>query len=81
MLQKILLNSKFGTPISDFESSSQKIYMNDFVQLTYSDTLLDVFSDKIVSYYRNIDGTPNLVCQFHLSEVILSMKYYSKDFL
>ena len=30
---------------------SQKTYLNDFLQTTYSNSLLDVISDKIVTYY------------------------------
>ena len=60
---------------------SRKIYLNDFLQTTYNNSLLDVFSAKIVVCYRYIGGSPNLVCQFQISEVILSMKNGSKDFL
>ena len=60
---------------------SQKIYSNDFLQTKYNNSLLDVFLDKIVIYYRNIGGSPNLECQFQVSEVIFSMKNGSKNFL
>ena len=60
---------------------SRKIYLNDFLQTAYNNSLLDVFSAKIVVCYRYIGGSPNLVCQFQVSEVILSMKNGSKDFL
>ena len=39
------------------------------------------FSDKIVVYYRNSDVNPNVVCQFQVSEVNLSMDNDTNDFL
>ena len=69
-------------PISRFwKYVSQNIYLIDFVQTKHNNFLLKVFSDKIVTYYRNIDGSPNLVRQFQVLEVILSLKNGSKDFL
>ena len=60
---------------------SRKIYSNDFLQTIHNNSFLDVFSDKIIVCYRNIDRSPNLIGQFQVLELILSMKNNSKDFL
>ena len=45
---------------------SRKIRSNDFLQMPYNNSLLDMFSDVIVVYYRKIVGSPNSECQFRL---------------
>ena len=42
---------------------SRKNYSSHFLETAYSNSLLDIFLGKTVIYYRNIDGSPNLVSQ------------------
>ena len=53
----------------------------DFPKTPYKNSPLDVFSDVKVIYYRKIDGSSNLVHQFQVSEVVLSIKNGPNDFL
>ena len=79
--QKNSFKSEFGNPILDFGSAClKKIYLNDFLQITYNNSFSDVFSDKIIVYFRNIGRSPNLLWQFQVSEMIPSLKNFSKDF-
>ena len=81
--EKKSLKSKLGSSILEIRKYvSQKTSLNVFFfQTIYGYFILNIFSDKIVAYYRNIDGSPNLICQFQVLEVILSMKNGSKNFL
>ena len=75
LTQKNSLKSKFGIPILDFVSEClKKSYWNDFLQTTYNNSFLGVFSDKLIVYYRTIDGSPNSIVNFQLLELHASKK-------
>ena len=52
----------------------------DFFKLPYKNSLLEIFSDLIVVYYRKTEGIPNSFHLFRVSEVVLSIKNDSNDF-